>query len=86
MDAFGHVKLGGIGEKLAKKIEKQSGVETRHVILGHLARGGTPSAFDRVYGAGATGVAVGRNVWQHSDPLSITQKLKEVIFEGKRVV
>ena len=51
LDAFGHVKLGGIGEKLAKKIEKQSGVETRHVILGHLARGGTPSAFDRVYGA-----------------------------------
>ena len=39
-----------------------------------------------VMDAGATGVAVGRNVWQHSDPLSITQKLKEVIFEGKRVV
>lgn len=51
LDAFGHVKLGGIGEKLAKNIEKHSEVETKHVILGHLVRGGTPSAFDRVYGA-----------------------------------
>ena len=51
LDAFGHVKLGGAGEKLAKLIENNTGIETRHVVLGHLARGGTPSAFDRVYGA-----------------------------------
>ena len=51
LDAFGHVKLGGAGEKLAKLIEDRTGIETRHIVLGHLARGGTPSAFDRVYGA-----------------------------------
>ena len=51
LDAFGHVKLGGAGEKLAKLIEDKTGIETRHIVLGHLARGGTPSAFDRVYGS-----------------------------------
>jgi 6-phosphofructokinase 1 len=47
-DAFGHVILGGIGERLAKLIEKETGYETRAVILGHTQRGGTPTAFDRV--------------------------------------
>lgn len=50
LDAFGHVKLGGIGERLAKIIEKETGIETRHSVLGHLQRGGRPSAFDRVLG------------------------------------
>jgi len=49
-DAFGHVRLGGIGQFLADEIEKRAGVETRSVVLGHLARGGTPSAFDRYFG------------------------------------
>ena len=40
-----------MGEKLSKVIEKNTGIETRHIVLGHLVRGGTPSAFDRVYGA-----------------------------------
>lgn len=48
LDAFGHVKLGGIGENLAKLIEKETGFETRATILGHIQRGGSPSAFDRV--------------------------------------
>ena len=48
LDAFGHVKLGGIGEYLAKRIEKETGFETRSVALGHTQRGGTPTAFDRV--------------------------------------
>lgn len=48
LDAFGHVKLGGIGEYLAKQIEKETGFETRSVALGHTQRGGTPTAFDRV--------------------------------------
>ncbi len=48
LDAFGHVKLGGIGETLAKLIEKQTGFETRATVLGHIQRGGSPSAFDRV--------------------------------------
>ncbi|MBI5048491.1 MAG: 6-phosphofructokinase [Deltaproteobacteria bacterium] len=47
-DAFGHVMLGGIGEFLAKEIEKKTGVETRHVVLGHLQRGGSPTAYDRI--------------------------------------
>jgi 6-phosphofructokinase 1 len=50
VDEFGHVKLGGIGKRLAKVIEKKTGQETRSVVLGHLQRGGAPSAFDRVLG------------------------------------
>lgn len=48
LDAFGHVRLGGIGEILAVEIEKRTGFETRVTVLGHIQRGGTPSAFDRV--------------------------------------
>jgi 6-phosphofructokinase 1 len=50
-DAFGHVKLGGIGERLAKSIEERTGCETRSVQLGHVQRGGTPTAFDRWLGS-----------------------------------
>jgi len=48
LDSFGHVKLGGIGEQLAKLIEKLTGYETRAMVLGHIQRGGSPTAFDRV--------------------------------------
>jgi phosphofructokinase-like protein len=47
-DEFGHARLGGIGNSLAKEIEKRTGFETRTVVLGHIQRGGSPSAFDRV--------------------------------------
>ncbi|WP_017591115.1 6-phosphofructokinase [Nocardiopsis potens] len=47
-DSFGHVRLGGIGQRLADEIEKRTGEEARSVVLGHVQRGGTPSAFDRV--------------------------------------
>ena len=47
-DSFGHVLLGGIGEFLAKEVEKKTGVESRHVVLGHLQRGGSPTAYDRI--------------------------------------
>lgn len=47
-DAFGHVRLGGIANALAPEIEKRTGFETRVTILGHVQRGGTPTAFDRV--------------------------------------
>jgi 6-phosphofructokinase 1 len=50
-DAFGHALLGGIGERLAKEIEKRTGSETRSVQLGHVQRGGTPTAFDRWLGS-----------------------------------
>ncbi|MGH2784218.1 MAG: 6-phosphofructokinase [Actinomycetota bacterium] len=48
LDAFGHVKLGGIGDVLAKEIERRTGFDTRVTVLGHIQRGGTPTAFDRV--------------------------------------
>jgi 6-phosphofructokinase 1 len=47
LDAFGHVRLGGIGDRLAKEIEQRTGAESRAVVLGHVQRGGTPTAFDR---------------------------------------
>jgi 6-phosphofructokinase 1 len=46
-DAFGHVRLGGIGDRLAREIEDRTGKEARAVVLGHIQRGGTPTAFDR---------------------------------------
>jgi phosphofructokinase-like protein len=49
-DAFGHVRLGGIAVQLEKEIEARTGFETRMTILGHVQRGGTPLAYDRVLG------------------------------------
>jgi phosphofructokinase-like protein len=48
VDQFGHVRLGGIGTTIAQEIEARTGFETRVTILGHVQRGGTPTAFDRV--------------------------------------
>jgi 6-phosphofructokinase 1 len=50
LDAFGHVRLGGIGDALGQEIEKRTGYETRVSVLGHIQRGGSPTAFDRVLG------------------------------------
>ncbi|MDD5255401.1 MAG: ATP-dependent 6-phosphofructokinase [Candidatus Omnitrophica bacterium] len=50
LDEFGHVRLGGIGEMLGVEIEKRTGYETRVSVLGHIQRGGTPTAFDRILG------------------------------------
>ena len=47
-DAFGHVKLSGVGDWLAQEVEKRTGKEARCIVLGHIQRGGTPTAFDRV--------------------------------------
>src|SRR3954462_12318484 len=47
-DEFGHVRLGGIGQRLEREIEERTGYETRATVLGHIQRGGTPTAFDRV--------------------------------------
>jgi ATP-dependent phosphofructokinase / diphosphate-dependent phosphofructokinase len=65
LDQFGHVRLGGIGESLAGEIEARTGFETRVTVLGHVQRGGTPTARDRVlatrFGLGAADlVAEGR--------------------------
>jgi 6-phosphofructokinase 1 len=60
-DAFGHVRLGGIGQWLANEIERATGKESRAVVLGHVQRGGTPTAYDRVlatrFGLGAIDAA-----------------------------
>jgi 6-phosphofructokinase 1 len=50
LDAFGHVRLGGIGTLIADGIEERTGFETRATILGHIQRGGSPTATDRVLG------------------------------------
>ena len=48
VDEFGHPRLGGIGHVLEREIEQRTGFETRATVLGHVQRGGTPTAFDRV--------------------------------------
>jgi ATP-dependent phosphofructokinase / diphosphate-dependent phosphofructokinase len=48
LDAFGHVRLGGVGQQLAEEIERRTGKEARYTVLGHIQRGGTPTAYDRV--------------------------------------
>ena len=50
VDAFGHIRLGGIAHYLAEIIKQKTGYDTRSVVLGHLLRGGTPTAFDRILG------------------------------------
>jgi ATP-dependent phosphofructokinase / diphosphate-dependent phosphofructokinase len=47
-DSFGHVRLGGIGQRLGDEIEKRTGKEARATVLGHIQRGGSPTAYDRV--------------------------------------
>ncbi len=50
-DAFGHVRLGGIAPAIAEQVEAATGFETRYTVLGHIQRGGSPTAFDRVLGS-----------------------------------
>jgi len=75
-DEFGHVRLGGVGQVLAREIEKRVGFETRTVVLGHLQRGGSPTAFDRVlatrYGIGAIDL-VHKGEWGQMVALKGTQ-------------
>ena len=48
LDSFGHVRLGGIGQVLEREIEARTGYESRQTVLGHVQRGGTPTAYDRI--------------------------------------
>jgi 6-phosphofructokinase 1 len=48
LDQFGHVRFGGVGERLARELEQRTGFETRVTTLGHVQRGGSPTAYDRV--------------------------------------
>jgi phosphofructokinase-like protein len=91
-DEFGHVRLGGIAETLAGEIEERTGIETRHVVLGHLQRGGTPTAFDRIlstrYGLRAA-EAVKNSEWGRMVALRgndiVTVPLEEATEETKTV-
>src|SRR3954466_11880464 len=47
-DEFGHARLGGVGDRIGREIEQRTGFESRTTVLGHIQRGGTPTAFDRV--------------------------------------
>jgi len=75
-DQFGHVRLGGIADTVAHAIESRTGYESRVVLLGHIQRGGTPTAFDRVlstrYGVEAID-AVHAGKWGHMTALQGTE-------------
>src|SRR3712207_2338635 len=70
-DSFGHVRLGGIAVQLEQEIEQRTGFESRMTILGHVQRGGTPNAFDRVLGT-RFGVAAIRSE-EHTSELQSRQ-------------
>jgi 6-phosphofructokinase 1 len=75
-DEFGHERLGGIGQQLEREIEERTGFETRTTVLGHIQRGGTPTAFDRVlatrFGSAAIDAATERR-WGMMPSLSGTR-------------
>ena len=91
-DEFGHLRLGGIGSVLAREIEKRTGFETRSVVLGHIQRGGSPTAFDRVlatrYGLGAIDM-VHRSEFGHMAALRgnkiVSIPLSEAISTNRKV-
>ena len=91
-DAFGHVRLGGVGQWVAEQMEAKLGVETRYTNLGHIQRGGVPTAYDRIlstrFGVAAVdAVAAGERgmmVALHSENI-ILIPLAEAILENKVV-
>ena len=91
-DQFGHVALGGVGDALAQEIESRTGFETRVTVLGHVQRGGTPTARDRVlatrYGLKAAELVheqrFGRMAALHGDAI-VDVSLAEATAELKTV-
>lgn len=92
VDEFGHARLGGVGYYLGKEVEKRMNIETRVVVLGHLQRGGSPIAFDRVlatrYGIAAINL-VQKSKFGHMVALRgneiISIPLKDVVGKRKTV-
>jgi ATP-dependent phosphofructokinase / diphosphate-dependent phosphofructokinase len=92
LDQFGHVRLGGVGEQLAREIESHTGFETRVTVLGHVQRGGSPTARDRVlatrYGLKAADLVhegrFGRMAALHGDAI-VDVSLAEATAELKTV-
>jgi len=92
VDEFGHIRLGGVGYYLGKEIEKRMGIETRVVMLGHLQRGGSPTAFDRIlatrFGVAAVDLVHERkfgNMVALRGNKIVSVPLKEVIGKRKTV-
>jgi 6-phosphofructokinase len=87
LDAFGHVRLGGIGQWLAEQLEAKTGKEARTVVLGHIQRGGTPTAFDRVlatrFGLQAID-AVHEGDWGKMVALQGTEIVRVPLVEGTK--
>lgn len=91
-DAFGRPRLGGIGEQVAELIEERTGIETRSTLLGHIQRGGVPTAFDRVlatrFGMRAVDLAA-KGAWGEMVALRGTEmvdvSLDDALGESKRV-
>src|SRR5580765_1153654 len=92
LDAFGHVRLGGVGHDLAREIEDRTGYETRVTVLGHVQRGGSPTPRDRVlatrYGLKAADLVLrgswGRMAALHGDTI-VDVSLAEATAELKTV-
>jgi 6-phosphofructokinase 1 len=91
-DEYGHIRLGGIANVVATEIESRTGYETRVTILGHVQRGGTPTAFDRVlstrFGIAAID-AVHEGAWGQMVALQagsiVTVPLADVVKELKPI-
>ncbi len=91
-DAFGHVRLGGVGDELAREIEERTGYETRVTVLGHVQRGGSPTPRDRVlatrFGIKAADLVLGehwgRMAALHGDEI-VDVSLEEATAELKTV-
>jgi 6-phosphofructokinase 1 len=92
LDEFGHPRLGGIGPRLEREIETRTGFETRATVLGHVQRGGTPTAFDRVLATrlGLAAIdAAHTGHWSHMTALHATRielvPLADAVAEVRRV-
>ena len=77
-DAFGHERLGGIGEALARVLEQRTGRESRAVVLGHVQRGGTPTPFDRVL-ATRFGLAAVRAVHEGASDVMVALRGTDIV-------
>jgi 6-phosphofructokinase 1 len=92
VDEFGHIRLGGIGYYVGREIEKCMNIETRVVVLGHIQRGGSPIAFDRIL-ATRFGIAAVDLVYKSKFGLMVAIQgnkivsvpLKEVVGKRKTV-
>jgi 6-phosphofructokinase 1 len=81
VDAFGHARLGGIAVELEREIEERTGYETRMTILGHVQRGGTPTAFDRVL-ATRFGVRAAQAVTEGSFGTMVALRGTDIVLAG----